>query len=237
MQYLGGKSKIAKKLVEFLEKNRKKDQLYVEPFLGGCNILPLISGKRIGAEINQDLVMLYNAVQNGWLPPTSISENEYKELKNAKSSALRGFAGVACSFSGKWFGGYARSGDRNYALNGYNGLKKMAIKIEDATIINSSYEQLEIPDGSMVYCDPPYANTTEYKNKFDTEAFWRWARKLSKSCDVYISEYTAPNDFECVWELERNLEMCKNGRKRIEKLFKYRARELEPSEELTKEDS
>jgi site-specific DNA-adenine methylase len=36
MQYLGGKAKIAKQLVEFLQKHTF--EVYIEPFVGGCNV-------------------------------------------------------------------------------------------------------------------------------------------------------------------------------------------------------
>lgn len=225
MKYLGGKARVAKKICSFLESQRKEGQVFVEPFLGGCNILPLMSGERIASEINPDLVLFYKALQEGWTPPTEVSEEEYSYLKNAEPSALRGFVGVACSYSGKWFGGYARSANRNYALNGHNTALKTQPKIKDAQIHNCDYRDLEIPQGSLVYCDPPYKGTTKYDRGFSSEEFWQWARELSKTCDVYVSEYQAPTDFEEVFSIERNLEMRRNKtetEKRVEKIFRLK---------------
>ena len=88
------------------------------------------------------------------------------------------------------------------------------------------YHDVEIPDGAVVYCDPPYANTTGYTvGQFDTNEFWYYMRQLSKRCDVYISEESAPDDFECVWsqELTRTLDFNKSNQpKKVEKLFKYK---------------
>lgn len=40
----------------------------------------------------------------------------------------------------------------------------------------------------MVYCDPPYENTNEYKEGgFDSQAFYDWA--ISQSVPVYFSSY------------------------------------------------
>lgn len=40
----------------------------------------------------------------------------------------------------------------------------------------------------MVYCDPPYENTNEYKEGgFDSKAFYDWA--ISQPVPVYFSSY------------------------------------------------
>ena len=50
-------------------------------------------------------------------------------------------------------------------------------------------------------------------------------RNWSKNNDVYISEYVAPDDFECVLEIQTKTDI-RNGKnqldKRVEKLFKYK---------------
>jgi len=228
MRYMGGKAKIAKRLVDFLNQHRKEGQLFVEPFLGGCNILPLMALPKWGNEINASIGMFYSALRDGWVPPKDISEEEYKMLKHAEDSALRGFVGIACSFGGKWFGGYARDGHGgNYATYGHNTSMKTAPKLQGATITWMDYRDMIIPDSSFVYCDPPYEGTTGYnKEKFDHDAFWQWVRELSQRCTVFVSEYKAPEDFECVWELVRDcgLKQGKNGMKatRIERLFKWK---------------
>jgi hypothetical protein len=33
----------------------------------------------------------------------------------------------------------------------------------------------------------------------DYEHFWNWARKLSKNNYVFVSEQSAPDDFESIW--------------------------------------
>lgn len=71
----------------------------------------------------------------------------------------------------------------------------------------------------IVYCDPPYSQTNcgSYSG-FNSDEFWQWARHIP----CYISEYSAPDDFECIWEKK----VCVlstadgNGRKTIERLFK-----------------
>lgn len=76
---------------------------------------------------------------------------------------------------------------------------------KDARIETSSisYEDYEYRGGDVVYCDPPYKNTHGYGIKFDTDAFWEWAR--TRDYPVYVSEYQAPADFVSVWSKEKRV--------------------------------
>lgn len=134
------------------------------------------------------------------------------------------FVGFLCSFRGKWFGGYAHnnSGD-NYAERGSRVLIKQIANLKDVDFRCGSYLELEIPDKSLIYCDPPYAGTTKYKDKFNHDLFWEWCRCQSKDGHiVFISEYNAPEDFECIKTIEHKTILDKNKQdKRIEKLFRY----------------
>jgi DNA adenine methylase len=79
----------------------------------------------------------------------------------------------------------------------------------------------------LIYCDPPYKNTTQYgaTGDFDADAFWSVVRRWSMNNTVFISEYVAPDDFKCVWQHETRLEIRnKNNVRepRIEKLFQWK---------------
>ena len=79
---------------------------------------------------------------------------------------------------------------------------------------NKNYWELEIPPNSVIYCDPPYEGTTKYvgRNGFNHTLFWDWCRDKSKQGhNVYISEYNAPKDFVCVWEMETKSQLSANG--------------------------
>ena len=144
-----------------------------------------------------------------------------------ENPALAGFVGFGCSFGGKWWGGYAKDkrGD-DYCGQAKRGLLKDLSGVVNATFTCLDYKDVEIPDGTVIYCDPPYANTTEYTvGQFDTNEFWDYMHQLSKRCDVYISEESAPYDFECIWSKEKIRTLEKNdniGRVKVEKLFKYK---------------
>lgn len=81
--------------------------------------------------------------------------------------------------------------------------------------------------GCLVYCDPPYANTTKYTGTpdFDTDKFWNVMREWSKDNDVYISEYEAPDDFISVLDIATKTNIRNKEDKvcsRNEKLFTYK---------------
>ena len=60
------------------------------------------------------------------------------------------------------------------------------------------YYDLEIKEGSVVYCDPPYLGTTGYKTGgFDHERFWEWAEAVSEHSTVFVSEYSTLSEFFC----------------------------------------
>ena len=79
----------------------------------------------------------------------------------------------------------------------------------------------------LIYCDPPYCGTTQAygTGNFDTEKFWDVMRLWSQNNDVYISEYLAPEDFECVLEIPTKIDIRNKDNqmeKRTEKLFVYK---------------
>jgi DNA adenine methylase len=207
MQYMGSKSRISRKFLPLLLAERTQNQTWVEPFVGGGHVIEHVNGPRIGSDSNKYIIALLQAIQSGWTPPTSVSQQEYNDIradKDAYPDQLVAFVGYACSFGGKWFGGYAKnSKGRNYALCGHNTLLKTAHKIKDVSFHVCDYRHLVIPDRSIVYCDPPYYNTTHYGTNFDHNEFWEWVREQCRNGHaVFVSEYTAPQDFVPVWKGE-----------------------------------
>ena len=229
MQYFGGKAKIAKYIVPYLEGVRKENQISVEPFVGGANIISQMSGKRKAYDFNEYLIEMYKGVQNGYELPDSLTEEEYKYIREHKDEdkVLTGFVGFGCSFAGKWFGGYARNKqNHNYCKASKNSLMKKMSTMADVEFDWRDYKSLFLK-GCLIYCDPPYANTTKYTGvpDFDSEEFWNIMRAWSKDNDVYISEYEAPDDFVSVLEIPTKTNIrdkSDNVCCRVEKLFKYK---------------
>lgn len=70
-------------------------------------------------------------------------------------------------------------------------------RLERLEIYSNNYNEVVIPKDAIIYCDPPYQGTAEYKEgSFNHVKFWDWVRQISKTNKIYISEYNAPDDFE-----------------------------------------
>jgi DNA adenine methylase len=112
MHYLGGKSRLAKRICAILEGARRPGQRFVDAFSGPWNITAAMDdhGPRVANDACQPLVTLARAWLNGWRPPAEVSEQLYREVKARKdpTDPLTAFVGFGCSYGGKWFAGYAR---------------------------------------------------------------------------------------------------------------------------------
>lgn len=229
MRYFGGKKRISKKIVEFFEPYLKEYDAYIEPFCGSCAVLEKISKNRIACDSNEYIIEMYKAIQDGWSPPSLVSEEEYRYIKQNKNvdKALTGFVGIGCSFAGKWWGGYARDKRGcNYALDAKSTLLKQKELLSGVQFLCMDYREMK-PKNSFIYCDPPYQNKVHgySKSGFDTDEFWGVIREWSKDNLVFVSEYTAPEDFDCVLSIETRTEIRDKGGARLpraERLFRIK---------------
>lgn len=227
MKYMGSKARHAKELLPIILADRKEGQWYVEPFVGGANMIDKVTGNRIGADYNEYLAEMWKAVSRGWCAPETFAEVDYGKIRENKQNypkELVSYVGFALSYSGKWFGGWCRdgAGKRNYVIESYKNACKQFPNLIGVDFRHSSYQDLEIPDNSIIYCDPPYKGTTKYKDDFDHEPFYEWCRQKHKEGHkVFVSEYNMPDDFICVWSKEVNNSLTKDtgSKKGIEKLF------------------
>ena len=123
MQYFGGKARISKHLAEFLNGLLEDGQPFVDAFCGSCNVVSKIDPDRIRVanDVHYELIEMWKALQNGWVPPDDVSYEDYKHIKQHGLPHEKAFVGFGCSFSGKYWGGYARCkrGD-NYARSAHN---------------------------------------------------------------------------------------------------------------------
>lgn len=228
MVYMGSKNRIAKELIPIITENLKPNQWYVEPFVGGANMIDKIEHPyKLGADNNKYLIALLEAVQNGQELPEYITKDEYIAVKTNKDNYpdwYVGFVGFVCSFRAKFFDGYSgyyttKTGiQRNYIKERINNILKQ--NLDGIKLVCCSYDALDIPANSIIYCDPPYNGTTKYKDSFDSDAFWQWCRdKAKEGHTVYVSEYNAPEDFKCIWEKQINSNLGGTAKTATEKLF------------------
>lgn len=250
MKYMGSKSRHWKDILPIILKDRSPGQYYVEPvchtatkvqhntiqyyvepFVGGFNVIIHVDGPRIANDKQGYLIALFIALRDGWIPPDTFGEDEYIHLRDNKEAydpALVGFVGFGLCYGAKWFGGYARGKDskgnpRNYCLENKTNLLKQVPGLQGITIHNKNYYDFYIPPKSLIYCDPPYQGTTKYAGEqFDYNQFWDWCRIMQVSGhSIFVSEYSAPDDFTCVWEKQVNNTLVKDtgSKQGIERLF------------------
>ncbi len=223
MRFMGSKRRIAPELSIILHKHMR--DTYIEPFVGGCNMMEHIKcPRRFGSDVNPALIAMWQGLQKGWVPPSTLSEEEYEAIKTFPgmyNPALVGFVGFGCSFGGKWFGGFARSKERDHTAESKLSVLRQRDILYDVTFSCRPYSIIDVRD-ALIYCDPPYENTTKYNlNYFDYTVFWNWCRRLSKHNTVLISSYEAPDDFKSIWHktIRCDLTVNINNKCNTERLF------------------
>lgn len=236
MKYIGSKNKFAKELIPIICHNLKRDQWYVEPFCGGCNLIDkVIHPFKIANDRNKYLIALLQHVQAGNELPRFIPKEEFVRINRNKDNYpdwLVGHINLNCTFSNLWEKGYYHNHIIGIDDNApYNPHQIRCVQILKQQVLKNiqfkccDYQQLELPPNSIIYCDPPYAranmNKSLYLGDFDSESFWIWAKqKVEEGHDVFVSEFDAPDNWTEVWSKE--VGSLKSGQKNTEKLFTYK---------------
>lgn len=244
IKYLGSKSRIAKDIVPIIQQciDDVQPVAYLEPFVGGANIFDKIHcSSKIGSDSNDYLIALLDYVAHGGKLLDEVPRVLYNRIRDLYNSGVTsgcdkwylGNVGFLASYNGRFFdGGYAQPGFektskglryRDYYQEAKRNLEKQAPDLAGAKFICRSYREF-VPHNMVVYCDPPYANTKQYanSNNFNHDLFWQTIREWSVDNFVLISELSAPDDFECLWEksVSRSIKATDKSRA-TEKLFTY----------------
>lgn len=238
MKFRGSKARIAKYIIPIMESYRKPDQAWVEPFVGGGNIIDKVSGERYACDVDPKVLYALRSVAHGIdvLPKNNEEFNEglYNIFvpmaeKDPAAFPLACFAGFAYSYGGKWHGGWRRDKERkrDYVAEAYRNAVKQSKGLQDVCFLPAmDYREVSkhVPENSLYYCDPPYEGTTGYGKKFDSCAFWHWCVSLvAEGNTVFVSEYAAPDfvNVEVLWEKDICSSLTKDtgSKKGTEKLF------------------
>ena len=240
MYYMGGKARLARRITETILQATNNRSLLIEPFIGGGWVTAQLASHFDAVkayDVHEDLVQLWQqGIDRSFEPPKHVSRELYHELKaQTMHSALRGLVGFGMSFGGKWFGGYtggwnleevrsqAKNAPRSYwtpARNGY--ISKVEAIRPNTTVELKSFYDLEITPDAVVYCDPPYASTTDYTHSFDSERFWCGAEEWSKVSEVFVSEATVRPGWEVLWSIERRRDMRTGDGRMSQELLMYK---------------
>lgn len=251
MNYLGGKKRLSKHIVPIIETAMEINNItnYAELFVGGNNIITDLTIKGITIQLNDynsDLMHLWGSIKNGWLPTDewkstssndyyTIGENIYNEIKKGNSNFTQQFNTFfmfQCSFGGMYKKGFARNKRKDDLYT--SGIKRTVAKQQkmqqyDCKLTSLSYCDVVIDKKTLLYLDPPYKNTVEYKNanNFNHEQFWDYCREMvEKGHIVLISELKAPKDFINILEIDYKRGLKDKENKNIiskEKVFAHKS--------------
>ena len=227
IRYVGGKTNHAKAITSILCAQSTNCTQYVEPFFGGGSMAKetvRLGMPRLASDIDGNLITLYQAIQQGWRPPTHITETQYRAAKAMDPCPLRTYIGFACSYGGKWFGGLARAKGREMVYESYLRIMREADSLKGIQFQHKSYADLTLGLGDLVYCDPPYAGTLGYGSHFSHVDFWQTVREWSVAgAKVFVSEYAAPADFTSVWAKQTSVAIhnVATSNHKIEHLWVY----------------
>ena len=125
------------------------DRTWVEPFVGGANLIDKVTGDRIGADANENVINALKFIRDDLsiIPKNNkeFTEEMYKALRKSPDSKLKSFAGFAYSFGAKWLGGWSRSGDRDYVSEAYRNAIQQSPRLQGIDLRHSCYKELRIP--------------------------------------------------------------------------------------------
>lgn len=235
MKYVGSKARLSNQLApiiqSYIDGMGDRCNGYWEPFVGGANMIDKIKCEyKYGTDKNKYLIALLRHIQQTVDDlPNTITEDEYKTVNNNFNNYPDWYVGLVwfCSVNCKWWGGYPRGfkadgvTPRDITNEAIRNIKKQAPTLEGISFARLNYANCSA-DGFVIYCDPPYRDTTKYATGgFDYDKFYAWCKEMSKTNIVLVSEYWMPEDgFECIWSGELKCTLDKNSRSnKIEKLF------------------
>lgn len=241
MVYMGSKARYKDEIIPILQKVIDVHNItnYYEPMCGGCNIIDDIRCEnRYGSDRSDTLIALLRQAAEDFsqIPKEGTREMWDKGKAYNRQGVMPEDMTLADIGAIEFFGSFNNGGfPRGYAApkegrnpyqEAYRNLEKQAPKLKGIDFRCCNYWELPDTEGALYYVDPPYANTKQYQYanipKFDYSQFWDWVRERSKTNWVFVSEQTAPDDFEVVWEKEVKRTCSSNNKfKATEKLFRY----------------
>lgn len=227
MRYQGGKRRSAKHIAPFVARLRADAPVpdVGDLFLGSCGVEVALAKVgapvTLGAEVCPAIIACYRAVAAGWIPPERLTREEYAAIKAAHGpdslDPIAAFALAFCSYGGIWASarlpdderhGENRPTCRYAAAKARQDLLALAPLLCAMRLECMDYRDAAeiVPDGGVLYLDPPWRGTTQYRQAppFDIDAFWSWAAGASRRWRVIVSEGPAgppagDDAWACAW--------------------------------------
>lgn len=194
MRYIGSKRRIADEILPIMLDNDRST--FVDAFCGGCSVIERVPStyRRIANDKNKYLIAMWRSLLEGKGFPSTITKKMYYHARMQASGKIElgysddeiGWIGFMSSFNGKFFKGYTghnvvgKDGKvRDYISEYIANINKDIDPLRGVEFIAGSYDSLDLPPRSIVYCDIPYEGKTGYRyGKFNHDAFKHGARAL-----------------------------------------------------------
>lgn len=182
---------------------------------------------REGYDLNDHAIHALIGIRDNldWLP-SHVTSEYYESLKGSPPDTITSWVRIACSYGGIFESKLAadKIGKRDYGQEAKRNAIKQSPGLQLVSLKHAAFLDLDF-QGSLIYCDPPYQNTSGYKTgSFPHEEFFSWCRQQAKKNVVFVSEYNAPDDFIEVWrgEVKTNFSSSRKGatHNAIEKLYR-----------------
>jgi DNA adenine methylase len=237
--YFGGKSRNGKDIALFIKKRMegiKCDEL-IEPFCGILGVTRHLVDDYLvtSSDYNEDLIFLLEYLQkNPTFTMPVINREKFDELKKAHELSFeKSFAMLFCTYMSHYKGSYLPNdcADKTGRLHphhtrNFNNLNKNIIPvINKFKFYNWEYDRWDehlSSGGYVVYCDPPYVNTSQAykKNNFDSDKFWKIMKKWKDYGNyIFVSELTCPIKHEELYSKSSNISASNKKKRMIDKLF------------------
>lgn len=251
MNYLGGKFRLAPRLVQAMREDSSlaSPERVLELCAGAGNVTYRLAdwaGYVIAVEAHSGLVALMRKVQAGWTPPTTCTR-ELRESCTDYTDPLHAFYRFACGYGGAWDAGFVpdkparvivRSSGKNInagpevvADTASRSLRK-ARRDNVEWVCEDALTYAPTSKIDLVYIDPPYEGSRGYAcvRPASRHAWWRRARDLATMLHVpvYVSEASPPplDEVSATLVLETRLgqrRLHAGGGERVEMLWRVHA--------------
>lgn len=244
MVYKGSKSKLSKDLAPIIQNFIDKDTIYIEPFVGGANMIDKIKASiKLGVDIDKYVISVHKVAQQKEIefiePKKEIfykckywtKENNGEYLFDNEKYWI-GYYRVFCSFQGGGFNhgyGISPKDSKSYGERIRNINKQRQKELyKDIIFKADDYKNIVLEPNKkyVIYLDPPYQETVGYnKTKFNHQELWEQCKKWKEqnpNIIILLSELKAPEMFREIWNKDFKQSFGINQKEpRKEKLFIY----------------
>lgn len=204
---MGSKARIVHEILPIMLD--KEHDTFVDAFCGGCSVIENVPDtyRRIANDKNRYLIEMWKYLLNDGFVFNHISKTLYNFARdcyhgknNFFTEAGVGLIDFMASFNGRFFdGGYSghnvvgKNGKaRDYIREQIENTMRDVPLLKGVEFYSGSYDELVIPDRSIVYCDLPYKATKSMMyqrisiTKDSIYGAWKWLGEVIR----YLSANT-----------------------------------------------